>query len=94
MNVAGGRLKRLFTGPDGTPLATCMPSSPEELIQNVEDRARYVQSLSPDQAQEYAQRVGEIALQVIEDAGAQAQTRPSSSVTITEIDDSQPAPRT
>ena len=53
-----------------------------------------MQSLSPDQAQEYAQRVGEIALQVIEDAGAQAQTRPSSSVTITEIDDSQPAPRT
>ncbi|ATS37544.1 MULTISPECIES: XopX family type III secretion system effector [Xanthomonas] len=87
MNWGGGQIKRVFRGPDGTALATRMPSSPEELIQNVEDTARYVQSLSPDQAQEYAQRVGEIALQVIEDAGAQAQTRPSSSVTITEIDD-------
>ncbi|MCT8355576.1 type III secretion system effector protein [Xanthomonas citri pv. anacardii] len=87
MNWGGAQVMRVFRGPDGTTLATRMPSSPEELIQNVEDTARYVQSLSPDQAQEYAQRVGEIALQVIEDAGAQAQTRPSSSVTITEIDD-------
>ncbi|GAE62773.1 hypothetical protein XPN_4679 [Xanthomonas arboricola pv. pruni MAFF 301427] len=87
MNWGGGQIMRVLRGPDGTALATRMPSSPEELIQNVQDTARYVQSLSPEHAQEYAQRVGDIALQVIEDAGAQAQTTPSSSVTITEIDD-------
>ncbi|ASK95355.1 type III secretion system effector protein [Xanthomonas campestris pv. merremiae] len=87
MKWGGAQVMGVFKGPDGTTLATRMPSTPEELIHNVEDTARYVQSLSPDQAQEYTQRVGEIALQVIEDAGAQAQTRPSSSVTITEIDE-------
>lgn len=62
-----------------------MPSSPEELIQTVQDTANYVASLSPEQAQHYEQMVGDIALQVIEDAGAGAETRPGNSVTITEI---------
>ncbi|MCF5922786.1 type III secretion system effector protein, partial [Xanthomonas perforans] len=83
MNWGGGQIMRVFRGPDGTALATRMPSSPEELIQHVQDTARYVQSLSPEQAQEYAQTVADSALQGIEDAGAQ--TRPASSVTITEI---------
>ncbi|MGV7178432.1 XopX family type III secretion system effector [Xanthomonas axonopodis] len=85
MNWGGGQIMRVFRGPDGTALATRMPSSPEELIQHVQDTARYVQSLSPEQAQEYAQTVADSALQGIEDAGAQAQTRPASSATITEI---------
>ncbi|MGK9143366.1 type III secretion system effector protein [Xanthomonas euvesicatoria] len=85
MNWGGGQIMRVFRGPDGTALATRMPSSPEELIQHVQDTARYVQSLSPEQAQKYAQTVADSALQGIEDAGAQAQTRPASSVTITEI---------
>ncbi|PPU75682.1 MULTISPECIES: XopX family type III secretion system effector [Xanthomonas] len=87
MNWGGRQVMRVFKGPDGTPLATRMPSSPEELIQTVQDTARYVETLSPEEAQQYEQMVGEIALQVIEDAGAGAQTRPSGSVTITEITD-------
>nr|WP_244953587.1 XopX family type III secretion system effector [Xanthomonas axonopodis] len=90
MNWGGAQVMRVFKGPDGTTLATRMPSSPEELIQNVEDTASYVQSLSPEHAQEYAQQVSDIALQVIEDAGMQAQTRPSS-VTITEINETNDA---
>ncbi|RXD61334.1 type III secretion system effector protein, partial [Xanthomonas perforans] len=42
-----------------------------------------VQSLSPEQAQEYAQTVADSALQGIAAAGAQP--RPARSVTITEI---------
>ncbi|CAH2706778.1 Xanthomonas outer protein X [Xanthomonas campestris pv. nigromaculans] len=85
MNWGGRQVMRVFKGPDGTPLATRMPSSPEELIQTVQDTANYVASLSPEQAQHYEQMVGDIALQVIEDAGAGAETRPGNSVTITEI---------
>ncbi|MCC4615429.1 type III secretion system effector protein [Xanthomonas campestris pv. asclepiadis] len=85
MNWGGRQVMRVFEGPDGTPLATRMPSSPEELVQNLQDTESYVASLKQEQAQQYQQMVGDIALQVIEDAGAAAQTRPGSSVTITEI---------
>ncbi|WOB50758.1 C2H2-type zinc finger protein [Xanthomonas hydrangeae] len=85
MNWGGRQVMRVFEGPDGTPLATRMPSSPEELIQTVQDTANYVASLQSEHAQQYQEMVGDIALQVIEDAGAAAQTRPGSSVTITEI---------
>ncbi|MFC7521119.1 XopX family type III secretion system effector [Xanthomonas populi] len=87
MNWGGNQVMRVFKGPDGTQLATRMPSSPEELVQNVQGTASYVESLSPEQAQQYEQMVGDIVLQVFEDAGAGAgaETRPSS-VTITEMD--------
>ncbi|WP_108779862.1 XopX family type III secretion system effector [Xanthomonas fragariae] len=86
MNWGGQQVMRVFKGPDGTPLATRMPSSLEDLSQTVQSTARYVESLTSEQAQQYEQMVGDIALQVIEDAGAGAttQTRPSS-VTLTEI---------
>jgi len=85
MNWGGRQVMRVFKGPDGTPLATCMPSSPEELIQTVQDTAKYVASLSPEQAQNYAQIVADSAVHVIKGAGAGAETKPGNSVTITEI---------
>ncbi|MFC7521118.1 XopX family type III secretion system effector [Xanthomonas populi] len=84
MNWGGRQVMRVFKGPDGTQLATRMPSSPEELVQNVQRTASYVESLSPEQAQQYERMVGDAMLQVIQDPGAASQTRPSS-VTITEI---------
>ncbi|CTP85573.1 putative type III effector protein [Xanthomonas translucens pv. poae] len=91
MSMAGSGLKRLFTGPDGTPLATGAPGSPEEMQEHLESTARYLEDLSPEEQDAYASMVGEIAAQAVQDAGAQAQV-PHSSVTITEIeDDDQPA---
>ncbi|WP_425512366.1 XopX family type III secretion system effector [Xanthomonas translucens] len=93
MNLAGSGLKRLFTGPDGTALATDAPGSPEEMQERMESTARYLEELSPEQQDAYARMVGENVAQAVQDAGAQAQAQvPHSSVTITEIeDDDQPA---
>ena len=87
MNWGGRQVMRVFKGPDGTPLATHMPSSPEDLSQTLQSTARYLESLTSEQAPQYDQMVGDIALQLIEDAGAGAQPKPSSSVKITDITD-------
>ncbi|MEQ7329852.1 XopX family type III secretion system effector [Xanthomonas campestris] len=94
MNFAESRLKRLFTGPEGTPLATSAPSSVEELQERTRTTLAYLMSLTPEELDQYEQIAGESMLQAIQEAGDAAQAGPSSSVTITEIDDSQPAPRT
>ncbi|PPU86343.1 type III secretion system effector protein [Xanthomonas populi] len=86
MNMAGSGLKRLFTGPDGTPLATRVPDSPEDMQEQIQDIARYVEGLSPEHEEVYAAVVGENVARALQDASSQAQA-PHSSVTITEIED-------
>ncbi len=54
----------------------------------------YLFSLTPEQRDKYEQIAGESILQAIQEAGEAAQAGSSSSVTITEVEDSQPgAPR-
>ncbi|UKE69573.1 type III secretion system effector protein [Xanthomonas cerealis pv. cerealis] len=84
MNMAGSGLMRLFKGPDGTELATCVPASPEEMQEHIEGTARYVEGLSTEQQDAYAAMVGEIVERSLQEASSQA---PRSSVTITEIED-------
>ncbi|UXA70504.1 type III secretion system effector protein [Xanthomonas prunicola] len=87
MNWSGRQIGRLFAGPDGTPLATTLPSSPEELQETTHRTLRYLLQLSPAHRQIYEeQTVADAALQAIQDAGAAAQPR-ASSVTITEVED-------
>ncbi|MCC8692776.1 XopX family type III secretion system effector [Xanthomonas vesicatoria] len=94
MNWGGRQLGRMFTGPDGTPLATSVPSSAEELQENSRTTLAYLFSLTPEQRDKYEQIAGESILQAIQEAGEAAQAGSSSSVTITEVEDSQPgAPR-
>ncbi|MCC4620997.1 type III secretion system effector protein [Xanthomonas cassavae CFBP 4642] len=92
MNWGGRQLGRRFTGPDGAPLETRVPSSAEELQQISHRTLGYLLSLRDEQQlEEYAENVGDSILQAIQEVGEAAQARPSSSVTLTEIDDSQPA---
>ncbi|WP_230595311.1 XopX family type III secretion system effector [Xanthomonas vasicola] len=94
MNWGGRQIRRLFTGPDGTQLATTVPSTPEELQETSRRTLQYLLQLSPAHLQAYEEQVApDAALQAIQDAGAAAQ--PSTSrVTITEIqeDDGVAAP--
>ncbi|MFA1260556.1 XopX family type III secretion system effector [Xanthomonas axonopodis pv. fascicularis] len=90
MNFAGGKLKRLFTGPEGTPLATTAPSSVEEMQERARTTLAYLISLTPEQLDQYEQIAGESMLETIQEARDVAQAGPSSSVTITEIDDTDP----
>ncbi|MBV6809631.1 type III secretion system effector protein [Xanthomonas campestris pv. pennamericanum] len=86
MNWGGRQIRRLFTGPDGAQLATTIPSTPEELQETSRRTLQYLLQLSPEHLRAYEEQVApDAALQAIQDAGAQAQTRPASSVTITEI---------
>lgn len=91
MNWGERQLGRRFTGPDGTPLETRVPSSAEELQQTSHRTLGYLLSLRDEQLEEYAENVGDSILQAIQEAGEAAQARPSSSVTLTEIDDNQAA---
>ncbi|ETC89042.1 XopX family type III secretion system effector [Xanthomonas hortorum] len=91
MNWSGRQLGRMFTGPDGTPLATSVPSSAEELQERTRTTLAYLMRLTPEELEQYEQIAGESILQEIQQAGHAAQAGPSSSVTITEIEDSQPA---
>ncbi|QOY23814.1 type III secretion system effector protein [Xanthomonas citri] len=91
MNWGGRQLGRRFTGPDGKPLETRVPSSAEELQQTSHRTLGYLLSLRDEQLEEYEENVGDSILQAIQEAGEAAQARPSSSVTLTEIDDNQPA---
>ncbi|MFL7956738.1 XopX family type III secretion system effector [Xanthomonas vasicola] len=91
MNWGERQLGRRFTGPDGTPLETRVPSSAEELQQTSHRTLGYLLSLRDEQLEEYAENVGDSILQAIQEAGEAAQGRPSSSVTLTEIDDNQAA---
>ncbi|MFA0923775.1 XopX family type III secretion system effector [Xanthomonas fragariae] len=84
MNWGGHQVMRVFKGPDGTPLATRMPSSPDELGETMQNTLTYMQSLTDAQLDDYRTIVAESTLQAIHDAGAGTQTRPSS-VTISEI---------
>ncbi|WP_234425253.1 XopX family type III secretion system effector, partial [Xanthomonas fragariae] len=84
MNWGGHQLMRVFKGPDGTPLATRMPSSPDELDETIENTLRYLEGLTEAELYAYRTIVAESTLQAIHDAGAGTQTRPSN-VTISEI---------
>ncbi|MFC0152587.1 XopX family type III secretion system effector [Xanthomonas dyei] len=88
MNVAGSSLMRLFTGPDGTELATRMPSSFEEMQEQIQATAEYVEGLDPEDLERYADIVGETVAQAIDAAATQAHPQvPRRGVTITEIDE-------
>ncbi|MCC8559237.1 XopX family type III secretion system effector [Xanthomonas vesicatoria] len=87
MNWGGGQLGRIYTGPDGTPLATSVPSSAEELQERSRTTLAYVTSLAPEQLDQYLQTAGESTLHAIREAGETAQAGPGSSVTITEIEE-------
>ncbi|MBZ3929153.1 XopX family type III secretion system effector [Xanthomonas citri] len=86
MNWGGRQIRRLFNGPDGTQLATTIPSTPEELQETSRRTLQYLLQLSPEHLQAYEERVApDAALQAIQDAGAAAAQPSTSSVTITEI---------
>ncbi|UXA51772.1 type III secretion system effector protein [Xanthomonas prunicola] len=87
MNWGGRQIGRLFTGPDGTQLATTVASTPEELQETTHRTLQYLLQLSPEHLQAYEEHVApDAALQAIQDASAAA--RPSTSrVTITEIEE-------
>ncbi|MBG3852302.1 XopX family type III secretion system effector [Xanthomonas sp. WHRI 8391] len=87
MNWGGRQLGCMFTGPDGTPLATSVPSSVEELQERSRTTLAYLMRLTPEQLDQYGQMAGESVLQAIQEAGDAAQAGPSSSVTITEIEE-------
>ncbi|MEA9607563.1 XopX family type III secretion system effector [Xanthomonas campestris pv. plantaginis] len=87
MNWGGRQIGRLFTGPDGTQLATTIASTPEELQETTHRTLQYLLRLSPQHLQAYEEQVApDAALQAMQDASAAA--RPSTSgVTITEIEE-------
>ncbi|QBG98102.1 XopX family type III secretion system effector [Xanthomonas oryzae] len=87
MNWGGRQISRLFTGPDGTQLATTVASTPEELQETTHRTLQYLLQLSPQHLQAYEEHLApDAALQAIQDASAAA--RPSTSgVTITEIEE-------
>lgn len=87
MNWSGRQISRLFKGPDGTQLATTIPSSLEELQETTHRTLQYLMQLSPVHLQVYQEQIApDAALQAIQDAGAAAQRR-ASHVTITEIEE-------
>lgn len=89
MNWAGGKVAGLFQGPDGTQLATTVPSSPQALQRRVSELHEYVSSLDEQQQQQYEQLAGQSILQLI-DRSASQPPAPSptsgSSARIEEID--------
>ncbi|WP_267190947.1 XopX family type III secretion system effector [Xanthomonas dyei] len=80
------QIMRMFKGPDGTPLATGLPGTQQELQERTRSTLAYFLSLKQEDQQAYGQLVAEAALQAVQDAGATAPTRPSS-VVITEIEE-------
>ncbi|PPV05468.1 putative type III effector protein XopX [Xanthomonas bromi] len=86
MNAAGSSLKRLFTGPDGTELATRTFDSVEQMQGHLQSVGEYAQQLTPQQLDSYATQIGENVALTLQAASAQSHA-PRSNVTITEIDD-------
>jgi len=87
MNWAGSGMLGRFTGPDGTELQTRTPTSLEQMQEQLQATARYVESLDPEQREIYAEMVGENIAQAIQSATTQASPQVTHrTVTITEID--------
>ncbi|MCS4510188.1 XopX family type III secretion system effector [Xylophilus ampelinus] len=87
MNWGGSQIMRMFNGPDGTPLATGMPSSPEQAQAQLQATTEYLRRLTPPELEAYHGIAAESMLQAIQSAHPQAEARRPSGVTITELPD-------